>query len=186
MRKFNCLIFILIALSAASVFAQRNNHKNQKPKFSSLYTNLEKDCKVVPGPADAIECKPVGAYRIRAGYGAVTENIWVETVDREISLQLSPSKDGNLTQSAGMIEWRLANGKPFAVIARFAFYDAAKVGEAMGGDSSFFQDNFKTAEVLIVKGLKGYDRIDFEVNAKQPNANLKLREMADKAYLKGK
>ncbi len=42
----------------------------------------------------------------------------------------------------------------------------------------------KTGESLVVKGLKGYERIDFEVDARASDANAKARELADKAFLK--
>ena len=40
----------------------------------------------------------------------------------------------------------------------------------------------KIGEELIVKGLKGFENIDFTVDAKTPNANAKARELADNAY----
>ncbi len=36
---------------------------------------------------------------------------------------------------------------------------------------------------MIVRGLKGFEDIDFKVDAKTPNANVKARELADNAYL---
>ena len=44
----------------------------------------------------------------------------------------------------------------------------------------------KAGESLLVKGLKGYERIDFEVAASTPGANGKARELADGAYMKGR
>jgi len=41
----------------------------------------------------------------------------------------------------------------------------------------------KIGEELIVQGLKGFEDIDFKVDAKTPNANVKARELADDAYL---
>ena len=71
----------------------------------------------------------------------------------------------------------MANGKPFAVIMRVADY-----AETTDTDAYFGK---KTGEKLIVRGLKGFENIDFEVDAKTPNANVKAREMADNGY-KGK
>jgi len=77
------------------------------------------------------------------------------------------------------VEWRFANGKPFAVIFRI---DVTK-GSSADGIDMWSKEN-KTGEALVVKGLKGFEHIDFEVDAKTPNANAKAREMADAAYAK--
>jgi hypothetical protein len=76
----------------------------------------------------------------------------------------------NWTQKT--VEWRLANGKPFALIMRKYAY-AGSEQCATGGKI--------TGESLIVVGLKGYE-IDETVDAKTPNANAKARDLADKAY----
>jgi hypothetical protein len=39
-----------------------------------------------------------------------------------------------------------------------------------------------TRETLKVKGLRYFEQIDGEVDAKEPNANAKARAMADAAY----
>ena len=44
----------------------------------------------------------------------------------------------------------------------------------------------KNGESLLIKGLKGYEQIDFEVDAKTANANVQAREMVDKNYSAGK
>jgi hypothetical protein len=75
------------------------------------------------------------------------------------------------------IEWRLANGKPFAVIYRI---DKSKSDQP----EEMWRPENKTGEFLVIKGLKGYEYIDFEIDAKTPQANLKAREMADGAYTK--
>jgi len=72
-------------------------------------------------------------------------------------------------------EWRTANGKPFAVIMR-----VAKYGET---DDENLYIGKKIGEELIVQGLKGFEDIDFKVDAKTPNANVKARKLADDAYL---
>ena len=75
------------------------------------------------------------------------------------------------------IEWRMANGKPFAAIIRVPKYgdptpDNPYFGKVMG-------------EQLVIAGLKGYD-IELFVDARDPNANAKARELADKAYLESR
>ena len=44
----------------------------------------------------------------------------------------------------------------------------------------------KTGESLVVKGLKGFEEIEFEIDAKNPQANVKARQMADSGYAKSR
>lgn len=186
-KKYLPITLFLAAMLNVVAFSQTAPDRRRAPKFSSRYTEMAKDCKAVEEEAEGIECKYVGRYHVIAGYGAVTENVLVETRDAHVTIQLSPTRGENsLTRGAGIIEWRLANGKPFAVIARFAFFDAAKVLAAVDRNETAFQESFKLGEVLIVKGLEGYEDIDFEVDPKTPNANARARELADGAYAKNR
>jgi hypothetical protein len=72
------------------------------------------------------------------------------------------------------VEWRTANGKPFAMIMRIPTYGKAKEGEYFGPVNG---------EQLFVRGLKGFD-FETTVDAKTPNANARARELADAEYLK--
>jgi hypothetical protein len=75
------------------------------------------------------------------------------------------------------LEWRMANGKPFAVIMR-----VFKYGEEKKNESDYWGK--KIGEELKIVGLKGFENIDFKVDAKTPDANAKARELADNGYLK--
>lgn len=75
------------------------------------------------------------------------------------------------------VEWRLANGKPFAVIMR--------VYEYAGDDLCSTNGKIKS-ESLMVQGLKGYEHLQESVDANKPNANVKAREVADAGYAKPK
>lgn len=75
----------------------------------------------------------------------------------------------------------MADGKPFAVIVRFGLYV-----NTSDDDPNPFQDKYQTAQLLLVRGLKGYERVDFDVDAKTPGANEKARELADHAFMRGR
>ena len=75
------------------------------------------------------------------------------------------------------VEWRLADGKPFAVIMRVYEYAGNELCSTAGKIKS---------ESLMVQGLKGYEQIEGSVDARTPNANVKARELADKAFAKPK
>jgi hypothetical protein len=59
-------------------------------------------------------------------------------------------------------------------------------GIDLATESLNYSDKNKIGESLIIKGLKGYEYIDFEVNFKTTtDAITKVRKLADRAYLKG-
>ena len=148
-------------------------------RFSSAYTALtkcgsgmtkkeEKEAEK-NGTDIPTRCKGVGGYDVYIYYSACSSNFSLMKGDESISLGMQAI---NWTQKT--VEWRMADGKPFAVIMRK--YDYA-------GGEQCATDGRVTGESLIVVGLKGYE-IDETVAAKTPNANAKARELADKAYAK--
>jgi hypothetical protein len=154
MRRFLCLV--LLGLFVAGGVAQG---QTGVPKFSSVYTDLEKQCKnafkeVGEGQDMPLNCKGYGGYRISIGYSAMYSELVAETLNGKHVIPLATVEGSNYGKK---IEWRLANGKPFAVILR-------------GNDK------------LYVKGLRGYEKIDYDIDAKTPDANQQARDMADKAY----
>jgi hypothetical protein len=40
----------------------------------------------------------------------------------------------------------------------------------------------RVEDKLLVKGLVGYEKIDYDIDAKTTDANQQARDMADKAY----
>jgi hypothetical protein len=147
-------------------------------RFSSAYTALtkcgsgmtkkeereaEKNGSDIPS-----KCRGLGGYVVDISYSACASNFRLVKGEEDIALGM---------QSVGWkqktVEWRLANGKPFAVIMRvyqYAGNDLCPTGGKITGES------------LVVTGLKGYE-IHETVDVKStPNANLKARELADKAY----
>ena len=115
-------------------------------------------------------CKGYGGYDVYIYYSACASIFTLAKGDENISLAMQAVGWKQKT-----VEWRLANGKPFAVIMRV--YDYA-------GNDLCTTDGKITGSSLIVKGLKGYE-IDETVDAKStPNPNAKARELADAAYTK--
>jgi hypothetical protein len=152
-------------------------------RFSSVYSTLtkcgsgmtkkeereaEKHGSDIPS-----RCRGFGGYVVDISYSACASNITVEKGETRIGLAMQTI---NYTQKT--VEWRLANGKPFAVIMRVYEY---------GGNDLCSTDGKITGESLIVKGLKGFEQIDEEVKVKgTPNPNVKARELADKGYAQPK
>ena len=145
-------------------------------KFTSVYTDLNKNCKSEGGENGghvSTFCKGVGGYQIHYFDSAANLNFFVKPIsDDEDQINLAMQSLSYDTKNR-KIEWRLADGNPFAVIMRTNKYETNDEG---------FPGKI-TGEYLIVKGLKGFENIDFEIDArKTPNANEKARELADNAY----
>jgi hypothetical protein len=181
MRRL-CFLTTLLMLCSAAALAQTGASQKAAPKFSSVYTNFYKDCrnaipesKAIPGSDIPGICKGYGGYRVNLNYSAMATNIIIErakNTDDSISLGMMSIA---LPEKGSKLEWRLANGKPFAVIFRMPKY-----GDPDESGNPFAN---KTGEVLIVKGLKGYESIDLEVDVKTtPNPNEKARQLADSNY----
>lgn len=173
--------FFLMACVAVGIFSLSATAA-QTPRFTSLYTNLKTDCRPVANRRQAPEgediplrCRGYGGYEVRIDFSAASSNLRVQPLgnktDEAIDLAMQPLSYDRKRR----IEWRLANGKPFAVIFRV---DKSKSDQP----EEMWRPENKAGESLMVKGLKGFEHINFEVDANTANANLKARDMADRAY----
>lgn len=178
------MLVCVAALFGVVMFSQSANGGGA-PKFSSAYTNLKSQCKaiakgVAQGDDMPLRCAGYGGYEVRIDFSAASSHLGVQSArgnsEDRIALADQPL-DYNVKRK---VEWRLAGGKPFAVIFRV---DKAK---ADLDPAEMWRPENKTGESLLVKGLKGHERIDFEVDANSPNANAKAREMSDRAYTEGR
>ena len=178
---------LLLALTACSLLVVANARKStatlqSKPAFSSSYTSLtncgsgmtkkeereaEKHGSDIPS-----KCKGLAGYAVDISYSACSSNFTLTRGDETISLGMQAIDWPQKT-----VEWRLADGKPFAVIMRVYEYAGNELCSTAGKIKS---------ESLMVQGLKGYEQIEGSVDARTPNANVKARELADKAFAKPK
>jgi len=174
MRSILVTTAILICLTTAA-FGQKKAAPH-KTVFSSAYTDLGHGCQELPaenGGDGATICRGPNRYQVRSYYSAATMQINAEIRGKDDLFPLATLSLG-FDQSKTRIEWRLADGKPFAVILRVPTYDKP------ASDDEFFGKVI--GEVLIVKGLKGFPNIDASINAKRASANVGARALADKAY----
>ena len=171
-RLILCVAFLGL-LMVGNILAQ----KPAATKFTSVYTSLSKGCKVLKGgdgQDDAALCKGAGNYQVRVYYSAASSHFNAEVKGTDDSVMLATLSVG-FDESKTTLEWRLANGKPFAVIMRVPVY-ADPVGDEQYYGKVIGQE-------LVVVGLVGFEQtVSGEVDAKTPNANVKAREIADKAY----
>jgi hypothetical protein len=185
------LVSLSIISLVLAVSSQVSPGKSGAPKFSSVYTDLNRDCKSALTRKEEKEaeargtdiperCKGYGGYYVELGYSAMASDlrIYKQGSDDPIGLGMFPL---NFVDEKGRkIEWRMADGQPFAVILRVPEYSSEGTSSA-----EIWDPKNKTGESLRVRGLKGYDHIEAKIDAKTPNANVKAREIADNAFLKG-
>lgn len=172
------VLLVLIGASAQSAQAQS--------KFTSVYTDMKKDCKIIREPTSAqhesgdpaSECKGFGGYRIFISHSAQAAGLSVENLKNPNENVFLGSDYGAYGDRNEKIEWRLRDGKPFAVIARFGKY---KTG---ANDENPFDFNNRTGSTIVVKGLRGFEHIDFAIDGATVKANEKARQTADRAFKK--
>lgn len=156
------------------------------PVFTSDFTYFHKDCrpamkKTGEGQDLPLNCKGYGPYYIYIYYSALASHVSIKTKREDYFLHLAEEQMDFSEKKDSVLEWRLADGKPFAVILKVGQYN--KEAQERGEDP--FQDKYKTGEVLLVKGLKGYDDINFVVPVKgEGDPAGKARALADAAYLR--
>ena len=174
---------LVCSLLVGGAYARKSTANTQaKPVFSSQYTALtkcgsgmtrkeereaEKHGSDIPS-----KCKGLAGYAVDISYSACASSFSLTRGDENISLGMQAVDWKQKT-----VEWRLADGKPFAVIMR--------IYEYAGNDLCSSAGKIKS-ESLMVQGLKGFEHIEESVDAKTPNANAKAREIADKGYAKPK
>ena len=171
------LLIVGAATAGRNVAAPQAN-----PVFSSSYTDLtrcgsgmtKKEEREAEKHGQDIPtlCKGYDGYSVSIDYSACASSFRITKGEEDISLGM---------QSVGWkqktVEWRMANGKPFAVIMRFYEYE---------GDDLCASNGKIKSESLMVRGLKGFEHIEESVDARTPNANVKARELADKGFARPK
>jgi hypothetical protein len=181
-------VVVLLVFCVGSNFSHADSNTNTPPQFSSLYTNLNKDCRdafksVGEGQDMPLRCKGYGGYSLYIYYSAWASHITADptngkSLESDTLIYLATQQLSYDSEKGRKIEWRMMNGKPFAVIMRISKYSA----DAGANGDNPFDEKYKTGEALIVKGLKG-QTIDFEVDVKStPNPNEKARQLADSNY----
>ena len=172
--KFRTFLFAAIAISSFSASISAQGKK--APKFTSIYTSLATTCRSYAGSGgtDGYSiCKGPSDYQVRIYYSASTTQINAERKGTDDNFPITTAAI-DLEWSRTKLEWRLANGKPFAVIMRSPIYGEPVNGEYFGK---------VTGEELVVTGLLGFEKLKTSIDGKKKGANELAREAADSEYL---
>jgi hypothetical protein len=184
LKKINIIFVFVILLMAGLPQAQAAAKGKRATKFSSAYTDLKTQCRSALTKKEEKEaesrgedipmvCKGYGGYEILlASHGAMTQfQVSIKT-GNEVKNVVEETLYISDPIYMRKVEWRLADGVPFAVIFRRDVNDDPE-------DQSIRK---KIGEVLRVVGLKD-ERIDFTVEVRKGlNPNEEARRMADQAY----
>lgn len=167
-------IILAAVLSAATVCAE-----GPSVSFSSTYTHLSRECKwaydeseLAEGQDNALVCSGPGKYQIFIYFSATDSYLSIRLKNEPDATIFDPAI-GGIDEKKGVVEWRMANGAPFAVIVRSR--------ESTDGDGS----GKHKKESLVVRGFDRYSGISgmFDVR-KYKNANEAAKKLADDAYRK--
>jgi hypothetical protein len=174
-QMFKWTFIILLLVSAATTAYA----KDTAVSFSSSYTHLSKGCKwaypeseLTEGQDNALVCKGFGKYQIYIYFSAMDS--WLNIrLKKNPDTMILDSAIGGIDEKEGVVEWRMANGVPFAVIVRSREY------------SSPDEDRKLLKESLVVRGLAQYSEISGVVTVRQnKNPNEEARKLADEGYNK--
>ncbi len=148
---------------------------NENVKFSSSFSNFTTDCKLVDEEgAGRNECTTPDS-KIFVSSNPVLSNISMGYDFMEAKTLFSQSFDSDFQKHK--IEWRLADGEPYAVIFHlyeYGLHDGGRTAAKTG------------KEYYAVKGLGGYNFIDFGVSTSgNQYADETARQKADEMYRNG-
>jgi len=156
---------------------------NATPVFSSRYTNIQKECKYVYTGKEETRggdipwtCPPVHDYQATISWSALHGCLFVRRlgppIDKYETVLPAIACDRGTAITEKMLEWRLVNGQPFAVIVRRSEWDER--------DPHLIR---KFGESLVVRGLIGFEAINTSIDTtKESQANKVARERADDGY----
>ncbi|AKF87059.1 hypothetical protein MFUL124B02_36920 [Myxococcus fulvus 124B02] len=146
------------------------------------YTDVEKcpreaSTEEEEGSDMPLDCPaPGGEYTLTESYSAYDyfRRITLKG-DSQFSVELRPKAACPVARFSNKVEWRMKDGKPFAVIQRVTCHALNKEQSGPGK---------KLGEYLVVRGLKGHTSVSGEVPTKTAAANTKARALADSALQK--
>lgn len=169
-RKFLISLFIGAACPAAPLWAET-------PVFSSTYTFLATDCRWAFNEADLQEgqdnariCRGPAPYEIFIDFSAEAAFLSARRTDRP-NESVFGDPVGGIDDEKGAVEWRLAEGRPFALIVRTKRRIPLDDGREL------------KSERLAVRGLGDYSEITGAVDVrKTPNANAAARTLAEQQW----
>lgn len=146
--------------------------------LTSSYTYFSQECKwaysdkeLSEGQDNALICKGFGKYQIFIYFSAMNTHLSVRMKDASDTDVLEQAING-IDEKGGVVEWRMADVVPFAIIVRSKEYSSPEEGRKLLNES------------LVIRGLGQYSKISGVVQVKKNgDANEEARMLADKAFI---
>lgn len=181
----NAYVASIILLGKSSVGGGDDGNNNDDDTtaevgFASKYTNLGTQCRTPRNQGNnggkvSTFCDGFGDYQIHIFDTAKSMEVTVESKDKSQSVAIASQSLGFDTNNK-QIEWRFKDGEPFAIIMRADQYRKDRNGLIR-------YPVRKTGELLIIKGLPGYEQIDYKVDPRRTrNENEEARKLADEGF----
>ena len=141
-----------------------------KPRFESAYTDLEKDCRddssasgIEEGQDMPKRCRGPGGLSVVVWYSASTSAMQVKAANGA-DAHSQPLASTLTGFDRGKVEWRMADGHPFALIVRVGAFEGRPAA-------------------LEVRGVGRFRALSGRVpTAGHPQANAEARTLAERGY----
>ncbi len=153
-----------------------------EPKFYSVFTDLS-HCTVdasqqdTPGELASKRCTGAGRYEVQLSPSTFEDYLDIRSAQDEFSMALRLRGEEHLEKHGNRLEWRFADGQPFAIIVRTQTFNTSGV---LTGEQ--FSNKYKTGDYYVARGLRRHEEISEQVDATAPNALDTIRKQVDAAY----
>lgn len=192
-NKIGFLLALAICL-ASTTLAQKTKPATAKSgsvytEVYSKYTNACKDVDtntVSEGEDVPQLCKGYGGYWLYRTSNVYRVSLAIQDSSRKFSVPMIAAEDAkakelenNCVKKFGnKIEWLIENGKPFAFIVRVSYF------KGTNDEQTVFNPKNRVGEYLFVRGLKGFETLQYEVSVTGTafNPNEQARMLAKRAY----
>ncbi len=160
--------------------------------YTAVYSKSPKDCKdvdvntVSEGEDVPQLCKGYGSYWLYRTSAVYRVNLAVQDSSRKFSVPVIAAEDEKakelenhcVKKFGDKIEWLVENGKPFAFIVRVAYFKDTE------DEQTVFKPQNKVGEYLLVRGLKGFESLQYDVSTTNTpyNPNEQARMLAQQFY----
>lgn len=162
-----CFAFFIFAIAAITISAQGTNFTSVYKPLPTLKTKgcINDDISLGEGGEYSRMCPGIGNYKMLLySYGEQLFGIKSRKSDFETDFILLEDGDAEKYVRADLyahvldktVEWRLADGKPFAVIVKVSVY------KKRGGKAVITPKN-KAAVFYMVRGLKGFEKMNADI-----------------------
>jgi hypothetical protein len=186
-----CLLLALAVALTTTALAQKTKPANGSV-YTQVYSKYTSACKDVDenqaseGEDVPQLCKGFGGYYLYRTSAVYRVSLAIQDARRKFSVPVIAAEDDKakelenscVKRFGDKIEWLIENGKPFAFIVRVSYF------KDTNNEQTVFNAKNKAGEYLFVRGLKGFESLQYEVNVANTafNANEQARMLARRSF----